>query len=62
MRKKVGRPKGSGGPTELVRRNRVVIMVTDGELQTLERLADAQELPVATAGYQILARSLRRRR
>ena len=59
---KGGRPKGSGGPPEFVRRNRVVIMLTDGELRTLEHLADSRGLPIATAAYQILARSLRRRR
>ena len=60
-RPRAGRPKGSGGPPELVRRNRVVVMLTDAELVTLEQVAEGADVPVATAAYEIVARSLRRR-
>jgi len=52
---KMGRP---AGPPEDVRRNRVVVMVTDGELAKLHRLADARDLPLGTIAYELLARSL----
>lgn len=54
-----GRPKG---PAAEVRRNRVVIMLTDRELAKLHRLADAKQLPLGTIAYQILATSLGRRK
>ncbi len=57
-----GRPKGSGGPPELVRRNPVKSMLTDGELRALKKLARELGVPVSTAAYEILARTLRRRR
>ena len=58
-RVRMGRPPG---PPERVRRNRVTFTVTDSELADLERLADEQGLPVGTFIYQIVARSLARRR
>ncbi len=63
MRKKrrPGRPKGSGKPPELVRRNPVVAMLTDAELVVLKRIAREQRIPVSTAAYEILARTLKRR-
>ena len=57
-RPKMGRP---AGPPEKVRRNRVVVMVTDSELVRLTRLADAAGRPVGTLAYEIFARGLRRR-
>ncbi len=57
-----GRPKGSGGPPELVRRNRVVILLTDGELAKLRSLADERGLPPGTVAYEIVGRGLAHRR
>ena len=54
----MGRP---AGPPERVRRNRVVVLLTDEELRKLEAVADAADEPVGTAAYNIVARSLRRR-
>ena len=57
--------RGSGRPphpTEKVRRNRVVVLVTDGEFEKLERLAEERALPLGTAAYEILQRALRRRK
>ena len=51
----------SGGPPESVRRNRVVVMLTDGEFATLRRWADERELPFGTVAYEAVARALRRR-
>lgn len=56
----MGRPPGTGGPPEQVRRNRVVVMVRDGELAALHRLADARGLPLGTIAYELLSKSLRR--
>jgi hypothetical protein len=56
---------GSGRPREaghLVRRNRVVIMLTDGEIAKLHRLAEERELPLSTAAYEIVGRALARRK
>ena len=59
-----GPRKGSGrpaGPPEQVRRNRVVVMLTDAELAKLSALAEERDLPLGTAAYEIVARSLARR-
>ncbi len=61
-RRRPGRPKGSGGPPESIRRNRVVVLVTDSELAKLHRLARRWDLPSGTAAYQLLASALKRRR
>lgn len=53
-----GRPKGSD---ETVRRNRVVVMLTDGELQKLRDWADERSIPVGTVAYEVVARALKRR-
>jgi hypothetical protein len=55
-----GRPRGSGGPSEDVRRNRVAVLLTDAELVKLQRLAEARELPLGTVAYELLERGLRR--
>ena len=55
----MGRPPG---PPEKIRRNLVRAMVTDADLQKLERLADEQDLPLSTLVYEILARALKRRK
>lgn len=60
-RNRRGRPKGSGGPPENLRRNRVVVMLTDGELAKLERLAEEKSLPLGTVAYEFVARGLARR-
>ena len=57
-----GRPKGSGGPPEKLRRNRVVVMVTDAELAKLHRLAEARDVPLGTRAHELLSQSLRRAR
>ena len=57
-----GRPRGSGGPPESVRRNRVVVMLTDAELATLDRMAADSGLPLGTMLYQLVKRSLRTRK
>ena len=68
MRKRPGwgGPRKGGGrppsPQEEVRRNRVVVMLTDSEHSTLKRIADQKDLPVGTALYEICKRSLRRRK
>ena len=54
-----GKPRGPSGE---VRRNRVVVLLTDTELQRLEKLAKARDLPLGTAAYEILSRSLARRK
>jgi hypothetical protein len=57
-RKRMGRPKGSGGPPELVRRNRVTATFTDAELAQLERLASAQNVGLGTMLYRLAKHSL----
>ena len=60
-----GGPRGGGRPRkpeQEVRRNRVVVMLTDQEFQTLRRLAKESKLPFGTVAYQIMGRSLRRRK
>jgi len=54
-----GRPKG---PPEAVRRNRVVVMLTDGELEKLHRVAAQKSLPLGSMAYELVARGLGRRR
>ena len=58
----MGRPRGTGGPPEQVRRNRVVVMLTDDELAELTKLADERELPLGTTAYEFVARGLKRRK
>ena len=54
-RRGAGPKPGSGGPPELVRRNRVVVMLTDAELRKLRKLADEKDLPLGTAAYEFVA-------
>jgi hypothetical protein len=62
-RKGAGRPPGTGpGPSPHSRRNRVVIMLSDAELVKLRKLARQQDLPLGTVAYEIVARSLKRRK
>jgi hypothetical protein len=58
-RKKVGRPRKR---IEDARRNRVVIMLTDAELATLNRISKASNLPLGTVAYEIVGRTLARRK
>jgi hypothetical protein len=53
-----GRPRG---PASNVRRNRVVVMVTDAEIAKLQRIAAERGLPFGTVAYQLLAGVLARR-
>lgn len=53
-----GRPRGPSGE---VRRNRVVLLLTDSELSKLECLARERDLPIGTAAYEIVGRALARR-
>lgn len=55
----MGRPKGTGGPPELVRRHRVVVSLNDADLKALEALAVERDLPLGTAVYALLAPALR---
>src|SRR5262245_51716655 len=55
-----GRPRGTGGPPEAVRRNRVVVMLTDVELAALHRLAKSKALPLGTVAYELVRRALQR--
>jgi DNA invertase Pin-like site-specific DNA recombinase len=56
-----GRPKGSGkGPSPDSRRNRVAVMLTDAELKTLRSVARKSGIPVSTAAYRYIAKSLGR--
>ena len=49
-------------PRALVRRNRVVVMVTDSEHTKLRRVARAKNLPVGTVAYEIFSAALSRRK
>ena len=60
-RRGAGRPRGTGGPPEEVRRHRVVVMLREDELEALQELADERDLPLGTAAYEIVARALQRR-
>lgn len=53
----MGRPPA---PPEQVRRNRVVVMLTDIELAALHRVADAAERPPGTVAHDLLTRALRK--
>jgi hypothetical protein len=56
-----GRPPGTGtGPSKDARINRVVAMLSNDELKTLQKHAKRQKLPLGTAAYQIIAKALRR--
>ncbi|MBW1885136.1 MAG: hypothetical protein JRG94_18850 [Deltaproteobacteria bacterium] len=56
-----GRPKGSGsGPSPDSRRNRVAVMFSDTELTKLRALAKKRKIPIATAAYLMIERSLKR--
>lgn len=53
---------GSGtGPSPDSRRNRIAVMLSDKELQTLKTLAKQKKLPLATAIYEFIKPKLRRR-
>ena len=57
-----GRPKGSGkGPSPDSRRNRVAVMLTDAELKKLKGVARKQGIPVSTAAYRYIAKSMGRK-
>lgn len=58
--RRMGRPPGTGGPPEKVRRNRVVVMVRDAELAALQRLSEERGLPLGTVAYELLSKALRR--
>jgi hypothetical protein len=53
----MGRPPG---PPELVRKNRVVLLVTDEELLKLQRLSDDARRPLGTVAYELFSRALKR--
>ena len=56
-----GRPLGSGtGPSRHARINRVVVMLSNDEFKTMQKHSKAQSLPLGTAAYRIVARSLKR--
>lgn len=56
-----GRPPGTGtGPSKHARINRVVAMLSNDELKTLQKHAKKEKLPLGTAAYRIISRSLGR--
>jgi hypothetical protein len=56
-----GRPAGTGkGPSPGARINRVVAMLSNDELKALKRIAKQKKLPLGTAAYEIIARTLKR--
>lgn len=58
-----GRPKGSGtGPDPNSRRNRVALMFRDTELEVLNAIAKKAGAPVATVAYQIVEKTLKRKK
>ena len=58
-----GPRRGSGrkptGPQGAARSQRVVVMLTVSEYAVLDRLAEAQQLPLGTVAYGFVARGLR---
>ncbi len=59
-----GARSGAGkkaGPPGLVRRNHVVVLLTDAEFKALGTIAREEETPIGTAAHEIIARSLARR-
>jgi hypothetical protein len=59
-----GPRKGSGRKAAAgeVRRNRVVVMLTDAELAKLHRWAEEKDLPLGSVAYEIVGRALARRK
>jgi len=57
-RKGAGRKATAGQ----VRRNRVVVMLTDAELAKLHRWAEEKDLPLGSIAYEIVGRALARRK
>ncbi len=57
-----GRPKGSGADPARSRRNRIPVMVTDGDLEKLLWLAQKDRVPLATWAYRALSDGLASRR
>ena len=49
------------GPRGLVRRHRVVVMLTDAELARLRRAARGEGVPLGALAYRVLAAWLNRR-
>lgn len=54
----MGRPPK---PEAEVRRNRVVILLTDAELAELHRRADGEGRPIGTTAHALMAGALRKR-
>jgi len=48
-------------PAEQVRRNRLVVMVTDAELAAIQTLAAKRGVPQGTIAHEVLTHALRRR-
>jgi len=55
-----GRPRSADSGE--IRRNRLTVLLTDSEIAQLEALAKERRLPVGTVAYEVLARSLARRK
>jgi hypothetical protein len=55
-RKRMGRPLAA---QETARRNRVVTMVTDSELEKLSMLADQEDKSLSAVVHQILSKRLK---
>ncbi len=60
-RRGAGRPTGTGtGPSKDARINRVVAMLSNDELKILKAHAKREKLPLGTAAYRIIAKTLKR--
>ncbi len=57
-----GAKPGTGALGEQVRSQKMVIALTKADLAKLKRLADNQEMPLATLAYQFILRALKRRK
>ena len=58
-KRRLGRPSGA---IEILRRNRVVTMVTDSELEQLTVLAESENESLSATVHRILSRHLKRQK
>ena len=61
-----GKPKAKMGrpavPPDQIRRNRVLVTLTDAEYEMLRRFAETKDLALGTAVHDVLVRALKRRK
>lgn len=60
-RKRRGRPPGLGADPSTVRSQRVVVMLTPGDFEKLDRMAMAEGVPVGTKAHSLLVKQLPKR-